>query len=96
MTTKNSDVLKAFGKDVKEATEKLKAKLEGFLILHPEYAEPGVLHYDADTFVDKSTGERKAWAKFYQVNEVEEPIMNHPQISEPKAKKNNKRKPKVA
>lgn len=92
MTKKYDDVIKAFGKDIEEASKKLSAKKKGFLVLHPEFNEAD-LHYDADTFV-KEDGSVGAWAKLYQVVEVDdEPVANHPQIA---PKKGNKRKPKVA
>ena len=90
MAKKVNDVVKAFGKDIEEATKKLVDKKNGFVILHPEFA--GVeLEYDAGTFT--KDGKEMAWAKLFQYVEEEEPVANHPEMK-PAAKK--PRKPKKA
>lgn len=92
MTKKVTDIVKAFGGSIEEATKKLQQKFSGFCILHPEFANAG-LEYDAGTFV--KDGKDMAWAKLFQEVEVEEEaVANHPEVKA--AKKSGKRKAKVA
>lgn len=93
MAKKVNDVVKAFGKDIEEATKKLQSKLTGFCILHPEFAG-AALEYDAGTFT--KDGKEMAWAKLFQyVEEEEEPVANHPEVAAPK-KGRRKKNVKVA
>lgn len=89
MTKKVNDVCKAYGKDIEEATEKLKKKFNGFCVLHPEFSN-AELEYDAGDFT-KADGTQGSWAKLFQYVEEGEPIANHPEV----AKKSNKRKSKA-
>lgn len=94
MTKKVNDVVKAFGKDIEEATKKLQQKFSGFCILHPEFANVG-LEYDAGTFV--KDGKDMAWAKLFQEIEVEEEAAaNHPEVAAPKKGGKRKKNVKVA
>lgn len=93
MTKKINDVVKAFGKDIEEATKKLQTKLTGFCILHPEFSN-AELEYDAGTFT--KDGKEMAWAKLFQVVEEEEPVANHPEVAAPKKGGKRKKNVKVA
>ena len=92
MAKKINDVVKAFGKDIEEASKKLQQKFSGFCILHPEFANAGLV-YDAGTFV--KDGKDMAWAKLFQEVEEEEPVANHPEVAAPK-KGRRKKNVKVA
>ena len=89
---KVNDVVKAYGKDVEEATAKLKKKFSGFCILHPEFAG-AELEYDAGDFT-KADGTQGSWAKLFQIVEIpdEEPIVGHPEVAKKSAKKSRKAK----